>query len=62
MTPKELEVLAGIDLDDYYVEKIIDREEKGRNPNNWKFRVRWAGYDSDVILECVQRPCWFRRS
>ena len=28
MTPEELEVLAGIDVDEYFVESIIDHEER----------------------------------
>jgi hypothetical protein len=44
MPPEELEVLAGIDVDEYIVESIIDDEERGRNVKNWKFRVRWLGY------------------
>ncbi len=47
MTPEELEVLAGIDVDEYFVESIIDHEERGRNVKNWKFRVRWSGYEPD---------------
>ena len=40
MTPEESEVLAGIDVDEYFVESIGDHEERGRNVKNWKFRVR----------------------
>ena len=47
MTPEELEVLAGIDVDKYFVESIIDHEERDRNVKNWKFRVRWSGYEPD---------------
>jgi len=36
----ELEFVAGIDLDEYYFEKIVDREEKSRNPKNQKFIVQ----------------------
>jgi hypothetical protein len=39
MTPEELEVLVGIDVDEYFVESIIDHEERGRNVKNWKFRI-----------------------
>jgi len=34
MIPEELEVLAGIDVDEYFVESIIDHEERGRNVKN----------------------------
>jgi len=40
-------MLAGIDVDEYFVESIVDHEERGRNVKNWKFRVRWAGYEPD---------------
>jgi hypothetical protein len=33
-----------VDLDEYYVEKIVAHEEKRKNPKNWKFKVRWVGY------------------
>ena len=47
MTPKELEVHAGIDVDEYFVESIKDHEERGRNVKNWMFRVRWSAYEPD---------------
>ena len=47
MTPEELEVLVGIDVDEYLVESIIYHEERGRNVENWKFRVRWYRYKRD---------------
>jgi len=34
MTPEELEVLAGIGVDEYFVESIVDHEERGRNVKN----------------------------
>ena len=37
MTPEELKVLAGIDVDEYF----------GRKVKNWKFRVRWSRYEQD---------------
>ena len=46
MTPEELEVLAGIHVE-YFVESIVDHEERGRNVTNWKFRVRWLEYEPD---------------
>ena len=47
MTEQEIEVLSAIDLDEYYVEKIVAHEEKGRNPKNWKFKVRWVEYEPE---------------
>ena len=32
----------------YYVEIITAHEEKGNNLNNWKFKVRWVGYEQEV--------------
>ena len=40
MTKEEIEVLSAIDLDEYNVEMIVDHEQKGRNPKNWKFKIR----------------------
>ena len=39
MTPEEFEVLAGIDVDEYFVGSFVDHEERGRNVKNLKFRV-----------------------
>ena len=47
MTKEEIEVLSAVDLDEYYVEKIVAHEGKGRNPKNWKFKVRWFGYEPE---------------
>ena len=47
MTREEIEVLLSIDLDEYYVDKIVEHEEKGKNPKNWKFKVRWVGYEPE---------------
>ena len=47
MTREEIEVLASIDLNEYYVDKIVEDEEKGKNPKNWKFKVRWVGYEPE---------------
>ena len=35
------------DVDEYYVDKIVAHEEKDRNPTNWKFKVRWVGYEPE---------------
>ena len=47
MTPEYLEVIAGIDVDEYFVDGIIDHEERGRNVKNWKFQVQWSRYEPD---------------
>jgi len=35
---EELEVMSVVDLDEYYVDKIVTLEEKGWNPKNCKFK------------------------
>ena len=47
LTKEEIEVLSAIDLGEYYVDKIVVHDEKGRNPKNWKFIVRWVGYEPE---------------
>ena len=37
--------MVAIDLDKYCVDKIVEHEEKGKNSKNWKFKVRWVGYE-----------------
>ena len=64
MTKEEIEVLSAIDLDEYYVDKIVAHEENGRNPMNWKFKVRWVVYEPEddswlYLLVCGERPCCF---
>ena len=34
MTKEDIEVLSAIDLDEYYVDKIVAHEENGQNPKN----------------------------
>ena len=34
--------LASIDLDEYYVDKIVEHEENRKYSKNWKFKVRWV--------------------
>ena len=36
-----------VDVDEYFVESIIDHEERDRNVKNWKLRVLWSGYEPD---------------
>ena len=47
MTKEVIKVLSAIDLDEYYVDKIMAHEEKGWNPKNWKFKVKWIGYETE---------------
>ena len=44
---EEIEVLSAVDLGKYCVDKIVAHEEKGRNPKNWKFKVRWVEYEPE---------------
>ena len=55
MTKEEIEVLSTIDLDEHYVNKIVAHEENGRDPKNWKFKVRWVGYE-------LEDDSWLNRS
>ena len=32
-----------------FVKSIIDHEETGQNLKNWKFWVRWSGYETDEV-------------
>ena len=45
MTKEEIEVLS-VDLDEYYVDKIVS-QKKCKNPKNWKFKVRLVGYEPE---------------
>jgi len=56
-TTEELEVLAGIDVDNF-VEKIVDHKERDRSFNNWKFRVRWTGYEPDEDSIGMRSKTW----
>ena len=47
ITSEDLKVLAGIGVDEYFVEKIVDHDEQGRSFKHWKFRVRKEGYEPD---------------
>ena len=29
------------------MDKIVDHEVKVKNPKNWKFKVRWVGYEPE---------------
>ena len=51
MTREDIEVLASIKLDEYYVDKIVEHEEKGKN---WKFEVRWVGYEPEDSWTAVK--------
>ena len=42
-TPEELEVLAGIDVDEYFVESIIDHEES------------WLNWNDQIIVIIINR-------
>jgi hypothetical protein len=42
---REAIALASVDLDEFYVEKIVRHVEMGTNKKKWKFLVRWLGYE-----------------
>jgi hypothetical protein len=37
--------LAGVDVDEFVVDHIVDHRENGRKIKNWEFLVRWQGYE-----------------
>ena len=43
MTEEEATALAAVDLDEFYVEKIVGHTGTGRNPKRMEFQVRWLG-------------------
>jgi hypothetical protein len=47
MTEEEAAALAAVDMDEFYVESIIDHTGSGRDPKKWSYRVRWAGYEPE---------------
>ena len=34
-------------LDEIYVEKIVNHVETGSNPKKWEYRTRWLGYEPE---------------
>jgi hypothetical protein len=49
---QEATALAAVDLDEFYVDKIVSHEGTGNNPKKWKYWVRWLGYEdgNDTLL------------
>ena len=47
MSREMIETLVAVDLDEFYVEKIIGHSRVRKNPKKWKFRVCWLGYESE---------------
>jgi hypothetical protein len=45
VTPAQLVELAGIDVDEFVVDHIVDHRENGRQHRHWEFLVRWQGYE-----------------
>jgi hypothetical protein len=45
VTPAQLVELAGIDVDEFVVDHIIDHRENGRQHRHWEFLVRWQAYE-----------------
>ena len=41
MTTEEAAALAAMDLDEFYVERIVDHEGESKDLKKWKFRARW---------------------
>ena len=54
---EKIETLAGTDLDEFYIQKIIGHSGTGKNPKKWKFRVHWLGYEpEDDTMSSSQGP------
>ena len=47
MTEEEATALAAVDLDEFYVEKIVGHTGTGRNPKRMELKVRWLGYEPE---------------
>ena len=47
MTLAEATALAAVDLDEFYVEKIVDHQGPAKRHKEWKYRVRWLGYEPE---------------
>jgi hypothetical protein len=47
MTLAEATALAAVDMDEFYVEKIVYVEKNGKNKKKWRFKIRWLGYEPD---------------
>jgi hypothetical protein len=45
MTEEEAAALAAADMDEFYVDRILEHRGKGSNPKKWEYRVRWLGYE-----------------
>ena len=39
--------MAAVDLDEFYVERIVNHVELGKDPKKRTFRVRWQGYEPE---------------
>jgi hypothetical protein len=45
MTLDEAIYLAGADMYEFFVEKIVRHAEGGKNRKHWKYLVHWLGYE-----------------
>jgi hypothetical protein len=45
MTLREMQELASVDLNEYYVEKIVNHFGTSKDPKKWTYVVRWLGYE-----------------
>jgi hypothetical protein len=45
MTMAEATTLAAVDLDEFYVESIVEHKRNENNLKRWTYRVRWLGYE-----------------
>jgi hypothetical protein len=47
MTLEEARGLAAVDMDEFFVDKVIRHGGPGNNPKRWTYLVRWLGYEPE---------------
>jgi hypothetical protein len=47
MTMEDAIALAAVDMDEFYVDKIVEHMGNGKNPKKWEYKVRWLGYEPE---------------
>ena len=45
---EDVAVVAALDDDEWVVEAVVGHSVLDSNTKNWKFKVRWSGYDEDA--------------
>jgi hypothetical protein len=47
MTLQEATSLAAVDLDEFYVQEIVEHEGSSKDVKKWRFKIRWLGYEPE---------------